>query len=96
VFTSLSEIRHGFGWRKNHRPSDGIGRDLFQVRPATNQCIATAEVMLFRGHAGTNPKSTVACRPSPLSITLRGQLNLSFWFNTSRSPRGYAVCACNR
>src|SRR6266567_6870731 len=40
---------------KTYRLSNGVGPDLLQGRPATNQCIAAAEVMLFDGHSGTNP-----------------------------------------
>jgi hypothetical protein len=46
-----------------YRLSNGVGPGLLQGRTATNPCIAAAEVMLFGGHSGTNPKSTRACRP---------------------------------
>src|SRR5580692_4887699 len=46
----------------------GPGRAFFKAEPATNQCIAAAEVMLKDGHKGTNRLSTIACRPGlPLS-----------------------------
>ncbi len=48
---------------KTDRLSNGVGPDLWQGRLATNPCIAAAEVMLLCGHSGTNPKSTIACRP---------------------------------
>ncbi|HYK58803.1 MAG TPA: hypothetical protein VEV85_05180, partial [Bryobacteraceae bacterium] len=48
---------------KKRRLSNGVVPRLLQGRPATNQCIAAAEVMLFCGHSGTNPLSTIACRP---------------------------------
>ena len=50
---------------KNDRLSSRVELDPLQGQQATNRCIAAAEVMLFCGHLGTNPLSTIACRPGP-------------------------------
>jgi hypothetical protein len=59
-----SEIRPRLGSACEKVTDSSAGRaSPFQGRPAINQCIAAAEVMLFYGHSGTNPLTTIACRP---------------------------------
>jgi hypothetical protein len=40
--------------------------------------------MLLCGHSGTNPLSTIACRPGLSQLETLGSTDTSFWFNTSR------------
>jgi hypothetical protein len=78
---------------KNDRLSSGIGPGPFQGRPATNQCIAEAEVMLLYGHSGTNPLSTIACRPDLQTIRNQPLHRLKFLVQYIARAREYAVLA---
>src|SRR6516162_7207822 len=79
---------------KKRRLYNGVVPRLLQGRPATNQCIAAAEVMLLCGHSGTNPLSTIACRPGLRTIRnvrlppthVSGSIHRAW-------PREYAVIA---
>jgi hypothetical protein len=57
------------------------------ARPATNQCIATAEVMLKGGHKGTKRISTIACRLSLFGLQQAAALDTSFRLTGSRRSR---------
>jgi hypothetical protein len=79
--------------RENDRLSNGITPNPLQIRNATNQCIAAAEVMLLPGHEGTNPLSTIACRLDLLTINTYASHGSWFLASIHRASqaREYAV-----
>jgi len=78
VILLKSEFRPGLGLRRLHTLQRGRTGPFSRHRRATNQCIATAEVMLLNGHKAPNDSSTIACRPGLITIKRDSGADLKF------------------